>query len=65
MVEARNPTNTGILLVALAMLGEMPNEIKIGSVTAEPLLTTVFKNPPRKPAAINNANSKKLFIIQS
>ena len=63
MVDARNPTNTGIRLVALAMLGEMLNEIKIGSVTAEPLLTTVFKNPPIKPATINKANSKKLFII--
>ena len=65
MVEARNPTNTGIRLVALAMLGEMPNEIKMGSVTAEPLLATVFKNPPIKPATISKPNSKKLIINQS
>lgn len=65
MVDAKKPTNTGILLVALAMLGEMPNEINIGSVTAEPLLATVFKKPPIKPAIISKPNSKKLIINQS
>jgi hypothetical protein len=49
-VDERNPTNTGIRLVAFAILGDNPNEIKMGRVTADPLLTTVFKNPPTKPA---------------
>jgi len=45
MVYDRKPTNTGIRLVALAMFGEMLYEIKMESVTEEPLLATVFKNP--------------------
>jgi hypothetical protein len=53
-VDERNQTNTGIRLVALAILGDNPYEIKMGSVRADPLLTTVFKNPPTKPANNNS-----------
>jgi hypothetical protein len=57
-VDARKPINTGTLLVALARFGNRPNEINAGSVTADPLLTTVFKNPPTTPANSSNTYPK-------